>query len=177
MTKSVKPQIQESMEGLERLTEPSRIIIFRVSWEDDKGKKLWQVPCDLAFPYATQNDITQEGAEALTKNQCIGVAGGANMASTIEAINHFQKAKMLFNPSKAANAGDVAVSGLEMSQNSMHLSGSVDEPNDKLRDVMRTIHDKWLEYGVEKNTVDYVKGANTAGFIKLAYAMKAFSSV
>lgn len=141
------------------------------------GEKPWNVPCDLAFPCATQNDITEKDAKALIKNNCKAVAEGANMASDIDAINTFQKAKILFGPSKAANAGGVAVSGLEMSQNSMRLSWSVDELNDKLRSIMRTIHDKCLEYGVEKNTVDYVKGANIAGFIKVADAMKAFGTV
>ena len=142
-----------------------------------KDRKPWNVPCDIAFPCATQNDIEEQHAEALIKNGCIALAEGANMASTIEAINAFKKNKVLFGPSKAANAGGVAVSGLEMSQNSMRLSWSVDELNNKLRAIMRTIHDKCLEYGIEKNTVDYVKGANVAGFIKVADAMKAFGTV
>lgn len=142
-----------------------------------KDRKPWNVPCDIAFPCATQNDIEEQHAEALIKNGCIALAEGANMASTIEAINAFKKNKVLFGPSKAANAGGVAVSGLEMSQNSMRLSWSVDELNNKLRAIMRTIHDKCLEYGIEKNAVDYVKGANVAGFIKVADAMKAFGTV
>lgn len=145
--------------------------------EFHKGKKPWSVPCDLAFPCATQNDITEKEAQTLIKNGCMAVAEGANMASDVAAINAFLKAKILFGPSKAANAGGVAVSGLEMSQNSMRLSWSVDELNDKLRGIMRTIHDKCLEYGIEKNGVDYVKGANIAGFIKVADAMKAFGTV
>lgn len=145
--------------------------------EFHKDKKPWGVPCDLAFPCATQNDITGADAEALIKNGCMAVAEGANMASDIDAINTFLKARILFGPSKAANAGGVAVSGLELSQNSMRLSWSVDELNDKLRNIMRNIHDKCLEYGSEKNGVDYVKGANIAGFIKVADAMKAFGTV
>ena len=142
-----------------------------------KDKSPWHVPCDLAFPCATQNDISEDDARALISNDCLAVAEGANMASTIEAVNAFQKAGTLFGPSKAANAGGVAVSGLEMSQNSMRLSWSVDELNDKLRSIMRNIHDKCLEYGIEKNHVDYVKGANIAGFIKVADAMKAYGTV
>lgn len=142
-----------------------------------ENKKPWSIKCDLAFPCATQNDLTEKDAQQLINNGCIAVSEGANMASTIEAIAALQAAKVLFGPSKAANAGGVAVSGLELSQNSMRLSWSVDELNSKLRSIMRDIHDKCLEYGIEKNTIDYVKGSNIAGFKKVADAMLAYGTV
>ncbi|MCG8671759.1 MAG: NADP-specific glutamate dehydrogenase [Pseudomonadales bacterium] len=139
--------------------------------------KPWKVPCDIAFPSATQNDIDEDSAKLLVKNGCIGVSEGANMPSTIAAIDVFQQSNLLFGPSKAANAGGVAISGLEMTQNSMRLSWSVDELNERLRTIMRDIHDKCLEHGIEKNGVNYVKGANIAGFIKVANAMIAYGIV
>lgn len=148
---------------------------FNCEYHNDS--KPWRIKCDLAFPCAMQNDITLKDAEALIKNNCKAVSEGANMASDIEAINAFQKARLLFGPSKAANAGGVAVSGLEMSQNSMRLSWSMDELNQKLRAIMRDIHDKCLENGIEKSHIDYVKGANIAGFKKVADAMIAYGTV
>ena len=138
------------------------------------GERPWSVPCDLAFPCATQNEINEEDAKTLIKNGCTGVSEGANMPSEQDAIEVFQSAKILFAPSKAANAGGVAVSGLEMSQNSARISWSEDELQDLLRDIMKNIHGSCVEYGTEGDRVDYLKGANLAGFVKVADAMLAY---
>ncbi len=146
---------------------------FGVEFYD--GKRPWTVPCQLAFPCATQNEIDSEDAEALLANGCIGVSEGANMPSEEAAITAFQGAKIMFAPSKAANAGGVAVSGLEMTQNSMRLSWSRDELNSHLREIMSDIHNRCVEYGSESDHhVDYLKGANIAGFVKVADAMLAY---
>jgi glutamate dehydrogenase (NADP+) len=135
----------------------------------------WQVPCDLAFPCATENEIDASDARALVDNGCAAVAEGANMPSTEEAIDVFQKAGTLFVPSKAANAGGVAVSGLEMTQNSMRLSWSRDELNEHLCEIMGDIHERCVEFGAtDADRVDYLKGANIAGFKKVADAMLAY---
>jgi len=135
-------------------------------------KRPWHVPCDLAFPCATQNELNAEEARALIANGCIGVSEGANMPSEQDAIDVFQQARILFAPSKAANAGGVAVSGLEMSQNSIRMSWSRDELNKQLRDIMSDIHGRCEEYGRESDDyVNYLKGANVAGFVKVADAM------
>jgi len=139
------------------------------------GKRPWEVPCDLAFPCATQNEINVEQAKALIKNGCIAVSEGANMPTELEGIRAFQDAKILFAPSKAANAGGVAVSGLEMSQNSARITWKEDELQSLLRDIMKKIHDDCAEYGRESdNYVNYLKGSNIAGFIKVADAMLAY---
>ncbi|MFK8021393.1 MAG: NADP-specific glutamate dehydrogenase [Pseudomonadales bacterium] len=138
------------------------------------GERPWSVPCDLAFPCATQNEINEQDAKTLIKNGCTGVSEGANMPSEQDAIEVFQSAKILFAPSKAANAGGVAVSGLEMSQNSARISWSEDELQDLLRDIMKNIHASCVEYGTEGDRVDYLKGANLAGFVKVADAMLAY---
>lgn len=139
------------------------------------GKRPWEVPCDLAFPCATQNEINAEQARALIKNGCIAVSEGANMPTELEGIREFQDAKILFAPSKAANAGGVAVSGLEMSQNSARITWKEDELQTLLRDIMKKIHDDCAEYGQESdNYVNYLKGSNIAGFIKVADAMLAY---
>ncbi len=139
------------------------------------GKRPWSVPCQLAFPCATQNEICRADAETLLKNGCIAVAEGANMPSEQAAIDAFQEAKILFAPSKAANAGGVAVSGLEMTQNSMRLSWSRDELNRHLREIMLDIHSRCVQHGAESDHyVNYLKGANIAGFIKVADAMLAY---
>lgn len=139
------------------------------------GKRPWEVPCDLAFPCATQNEINAEQARALIKNGCIAVSEGANMPTELEGIRAFQDAKILFAPSKAANAGGVAVSGLEMSQNSARITWKEDELQTLLRDIMKKIHDDCAEYGQESdNYVNYLKGSNIAGFIKVADAMLAY---
>jgi len=136
-----------------------------------EGKKPWHIPADLAFPSATQNEINKEDAEALIKNGVIAVSEGANMPSTPEAIEVFQKAKILYAPGKASNAGGVAVSGLEMSQNSMRLSWPREEVDKKLHEIMVNIHNNCVKYGDTGDWVDYVKGANIAGFVKVADAM------
>lgn len=136
------------------------------------GKRPWSIPCDCAFPCATQNEITFEDAKELLKNGCLLVAEGANMPSTPEAIELFISKKILYGPAKAANAGGVAVSGLEMSQNSLHLSWSREEVDNKLHQIMINIHNTCArtaeEYG---NKGNYLVGANIAGFIKVADAM------
>ncbi len=134
----------------------------------------WSVPCDLAFPCATQNEISAAEAETLVKNGCKAVAEGANMPTEQAGIEVFQRAGVLFAPSKAANAGGVAVSGLEMTQNSMRLSWTRAEMNQRLREIMSGIHSRCVEYGTENGRVDYVKGANIAGFVKLADAITAY---
>ena len=131
----------------------------------------WAIKCDIALPCATQNELTEKDAKTLIKNQCIAVAEGANMPSTIDAINQFQLNKILFAPGKASNAGGVAVSGLEMSQNSLRMSWSSEEVDDKLQKIMKSIHASCVMYGKNANYIDYVKGANIAGFIKIADAM------
>ncbi len=138
-----------------------------------KGKKPWSIKCDLAMPSATQNELDEEDAKELIKNKVICVAEGANMPCTLEAIELFQKNKVLFAPGKASNAGGVATSGLEMSQNSLRLNWSNEKVDLKLRDIMESVHSKCVKFGSEKNYVDYVKGANIAGFVKVADAMLA----
>ena len=139
-----------------------------------KGEKPWVVACDVALPCATQNELNGEHAKQLVDNGCICVAEGANMPSTPEAIYEFQKAKILFAPGKASNAGGVATSGLEMSQNSLRLSWTREEVDEKLKQIMKDIHESCVVYGKnEDGSVDYIKGANIAGFVKVADAMLA----
>ena len=139
-----------------------------------KGEKPWSVSCDVALPCATQNELNGEHAKQLVENGCICVAEGANMPSTPEAIYEFQKAQILFAPGKASNAGGVATSGLEMSQNSLRLSWTREEVDEKLKQIMKEIHESCVVYGKnEDGTVDYIKGANIAGFVKVADAMLA----
>jgi len=138
-------------------------------------KKPWRVPCDLAFPCATQNELGAGDALALVENGCIAVAEGANMPCTLEAVQVFRDAKILFGPGKAANAGGVAVSGLELSQNSMRLAWTAEELEDRLRAIMKKIHRQCVLFGEEPSGyLNYVKGANIAGFIKVADAMLAY---
>jgi glutamate dehydrogenase (NADP+) len=145
--------------------------------EYHSGERPWQVPCELAFPCATQNEVNGEEAELLVKNGCIGVAEGANMGSDADAIKVYRKARILFGCPKAANAGGVAVSGLEMVQNSMRMSWSRQELNEHLGDIMRGIHDRCVEYGTQPDGyVDYLKGANIAGFRKVADALIAYGA-
>ena len=136
-----------------------------------ENKRPWDVKCDIAFPCATQNEISGQDAKVLVKNGCIGVAEGANMPTVPEGINAFQEAGVLYAPGKAANAGGVAVSGLEMSQNSMRLSWSREEVDEKLHNIMIAIHEQCIRYGKEGNHINYVSGANIAGFVKVADAM------
>jgi glutamate dehydrogenase (NADP+) len=136
------------------------------------GKRPWEVKCDIALPCATQNELNHEEAKALIANGCICVSEGANMPSTPEAIEAFLKAKILFAPGKASNAGGVATSGLEMSQNSLRLSWTSEEVDQRLKAIMANIHESCVKYGSDGNGyVDYVKGANVAGFVKVADAM------
>jgi len=137
----------------------------------------WGVSCDLAFPCATQNEVSGEEAVTLIKNGCMGVAEGANMPTVQGGIDAYIKSKILFAPSKAANAGGVAVSGLEMSQNSARISWKEEELQDLLRGIMKDIHDQCVEYGSEGDYVNYLKGANIAGFRKVADAMLAYGVV
>ncbi len=139
-----------------------------------KGERPWGITADLAFPCATQNEVSEDEARTLVKNGCIAVAEGANMPTEQSGIDVFQDAGVLFAPSKAANAGGVATSGLEMTQNSMRLSWSRDELNQRLRDIMADIHASCVEYGQGKDRVDYMKGANIAAFVKLADAISAY---
>jgi glutamate dehydrogenase (NADP+) len=143
-----------------------------------KNERPWRVPCDLAFPCATQNEITGEEARTLIANGCAGVAEGANMPTDKEGVDAFLDARIMFAPSKAANAGGVAVSGLEMSQNSARISWTEEDLQEKLRSIMHDIHDKCVEHGREDDGyVNYVKGANIAGFVKVADAMLAFGVI
>jgi glutamate dehydrogenase (NADP+) len=149
---------------------------FKVSFHE--GKRPWEVECDLAFPCATQNEVSGDEARTLIKNGCIGVSEGANMPTVQDGIDAYLEAKILFAPSKAANAGGVAVSGLEMSQNSARISWSEDELQKLLRDTMQGIHDQCVEYGEEDDGyVNYLKGSNIAGFVKVADAMLAYGVV
>ena len=139
-----------------------------------KGKTPWATKCDIALPCATQNELDLNDAKILLKNGCLCVSEGANMPSTKDAVHEFQKAKILFAPGKASNAGGVATSGLEMTQNSLRYNWSREEVDKKLKDIMFDIHDSCIEYGSDDNGyVDYVKGANIAGFVKVADAMLA----
>jgi glutamate dehydrogenase (NADP+) len=137
-----------------------------------EGKRPWEVTCDVALPCATQNEVDEGDATALMNNNCICVAEGANMPSTPAAIEVFLKNKILYAPGKAANAGGVATSGLEMSQNSLRLNWTRKEVDDRLHQIMNDIHAACVKYGNDGDGyVDYVKGANIAGFVKLADAM------
>ena len=137
-----------------------------------EGERPWKVKCDIALPSATQNEINEEDADALVKNGCIAVSEGANMPSTPEAVEVFLKAKILFGPGKAANAGGVAVSGLEMTQNSMRLPWSREEVDNRLHMIMTSIHETCVKYGKDSSGfINYVNGANIGGFIKVADAM------
>lgn len=139
-----------------------------------KDKTPWEVKCDIALPCATQNELNEDDARMLLNNGCFCVAEGANMPSTLAAVRVFQEAKILYAPGKASNAGGVATSGLEMTQNSMRLSWTREEVDVKLKQIMFNIHDSCIKYGInEDGYVDYVKGANIAGFVKVADAMLA----
>ena len=131
----------------------------------------WAVKADIAVPCATQNELNGEEAQTLLANGCICVAEGANMPCTPEAVTAFQNAKIFFSPGKASNAGGVATSGLEMSQNSLRMSWTREEVDEKLHHIMVSIHEACVEYGTEGDYVDYVKGANIAGFVKVADSM------
>ena len=139
--------------------------------EYSAGKRPWAVKCDMAFPSATQNEISKEEAQTLVDNGCICVSEGANMPTVPEGVEIFLNAEILYGPGKAANAGGVATSGLEMSQNSMRMSWSREEVDQKFHNIMRSIHESCVKYGKEGNYVNYVNGANIAGFVKIADSM------
>ena len=143
----------------------------RFNCEFFEGQRPWAVKCDIALPCATQNELDGDEAKTLIDNGCICVSEGANMPSTPEAIEAFQTAKILFAPGKASNAGGVATSGLEMSQNSIRMNWTREEVDQKLKRIMKDIHTSCVTYGTEGDFVDYVKGANIAGFVKVADAM------
>ncbi|WP_035335265.1 NADP-specific glutamate dehydrogenase [Dokdonia sp. PRO95] len=144
------------------------------SAEYHEGKRPWGTKVDVALPCATQNELDGDEAKTLVDNGCICVAEGANMPCTPEAIEVFHKAKILFSPGKASNAGGVATSGLEMSQNSLRYNWTAEEVDEKLHNIMLDIHEACVEYGKDEDGyVDYVKGANVAGFVKVADAMLA----
>lgn len=139
-----------------------------------KGDRPWSVKCDIALPCATQNELNGDEAKTLIENGCICVSEGANMPSTPDAMHTFQKSGIFFAPGKASNAGGVATSGLEMSQNSLRLSWTRKEVDDKLKIIMEDIHDSCVAYGKnDDGSIDYVRGANIAGFVKVADAMLA----
>jgi glutamate dehydrogenase (NADP+) len=166
---------QEKLEFLKELKNNKRGRIkeyadkFGVKFIEDK--KPWEVKCDIALPCATQNELNEEDAKVLVKNWIIVIGEWANMPSTPEAIEVFHNAKILFSPGKASNAGWVATSGLEMSQNSWRLSRSSEEVDERLQNIMKNIHAQCVQYGKEWDYVNYIKGANIAGFKKVADAM------
>ena len=139
-----------------------------------EGEKPWMIPCEVALPCAIQNELDEEDAKALVSNGCMLVAEGANMPTTPEAINILQKSGVLYAPGKASNAGGVAASGLEMTQNSMRTYWTREEVESRLRVIMEKIHEQCVQYGKnEDGSIDYVKGANIAGFVRVADAMMA----
>jgi glutamate dehydrogenase (NADP+) len=142
---------------------------FKLKFID--GRRPWSIKCDIALPCATQNELDANDARALLKNGCICVAEGANMPCTLKAVNLFIETKILFGPGKAANAGGVSVSGLEMTQNSMRLQWTRDEVDRRLREIMKAIHSQCVRFGEENGFINYVNGANIAGFRKVAEAM------
>lgn len=145
----------------------------RFGLEFKAGQHPWTLSCDIALPCATQNELDAEAARTLLRNGCICVAEGANMPTTLEAVDLFIEAGILFAPGKASNAGGVAVSGLEMSQNAMRLLWTGGEVDSKLHAIMQSIHHACVHYGEENGRINYVKGANIAGFVKVADAMLA----
>ncbi len=172
----------EKLEWLKSLKEARRGRISEYAEEFGcdyhAGKRPWGVRCDLAFPSATQNEIRGDDAKALLDNGLLGLSEGANMPSTVEAQRRFHAARILFGPAKAANAGGVAVSALEQSQNALRISWSRDEVDSRLREIMKNIHEKCVRYGEEDDGyVDYVRGANIGGFVKVADAMLAYGVV
>jgi glutamate dehydrogenase (NADP+) len=143
-----------------------------------EARRPWSVPCELALPCAVQNELDEADARALVKNGVKAVVEGANMPSTPEAISVLQSKRVLYAPGKASNAGGVAVSGLEQSQNSLRLSWSHEEVDDRLKKIIKGIHDRCIEHGKGKNgQIDYVRGANLAGFLRVADAMLAYGAV
>ncbi len=150
----------------------------KFGWEFHKAKRPWGVPVELALPCATQNELSGEDATTLVKNGCIGVSEGANMPTELAGVDVFQAAGIMYAPSKAANAGGVAVSGLEMSQNQAKMSWEEGHLDEKLRKIMQSIHDRCKEHGIgPEGRIDYLRGANIAGFTKVANAMLAYGVI
>ena len=143
--------------------------MFKCDYHENKHP--WNVKCDIAFPSATQNEISGEDAKILVKNGCVAIGEGANMPTTPEGIEVFQEAKILYAPGKAANAGGVTTSGLEMAQNSARIAWTREKVDRKLHDIMIAIHEQCVKYGKEGKYINYVKGANIGGFVKVADAM------
>ena len=165
----------EKLEFVKKLKENSsaRISEYAKKYNVDfiEGKTPWEVKCDIALPCATQNELNEDDAKALTENGCFVVAEGANMPSTTEAVEHFIKEKILFGPGKAANAGGVAVSGIEMSQNSTRMPLSSEEVDNLLKGIMSRIHTTCVQYGDKGDFINYVDGANIGGFVRVADSM------
>jgi len=166
----------EKLEYVKRLKNIERGRIYeyaeKYGVEYFENQRPWSIKCDIAMPCATQNEIDGEDARLLLSNGCICVAEGANMPCTPEAVEQFHKAGILYGPGKAANAGGVATSGLEMTQNSLRMSWTADEVDKRLKSIMKTIHDTCVKFGKKDNGfVNYVDGANIAGFVKVADAM------
>jgi len=165
----------EKLEFVKKLKENSsaRISEYAKKYNVDfvKGKTPWEIKCDIALPCATQNELNEDDAKALTENGCFVVAEGANMPSTTEAVEHFIKQKILFGPGKAANAGGVAVSAIEMSQNSTRMPLSSEEVDNLLKGIMIRIHTTCVQYGDKGDFVNYVDGANIGGFVRVADSM------
>ena len=165
----------EKLEFVKKLKENSsaRISEYAKKYNVDfiEGKTPWEVKCDIALPCATQNELNEDDAKALTKNGCFVVAEGANMPSTTEAVEHFIEKKILFGPGKAANAGGVAVSGIEMSQNSTRMPLSSEEVDNLLKGIMTRIHTTCVQYGDKGDFINYVDGANIGGFVRVADSM------
>ena len=172
---------QEKLEWLKDLKEVRRGRISEYAeqfgCEYRAGERPWTVPGDIAFPCATQNELNGDEAQIMLKNGIFGVAEGANMPSTLDAIDHFRAAKIAFGPAKAANAGGVGVSGLEQSQNALRIAWSRHEVDQRLQNIMRDIHQQCVRYGSNGDAVDYVTGANVAGFVKVADAMLQYGVV
>jgi len=165
----------EKLEFVKKLKENSsaRISEYAKKYNVDfiEGKTPWEVKCDIALPCATQNELNEDDAKALTENGCFVVAEGANMPSTTEAVEHFIKEKILFGPGKAANAGGVAVSGIEMSQNSTRMPLSGEEVDNLLKGIMIKIHKTCVQFGDKGDFINYVDGANIGGFVRVADSM------
>ena len=165
----------EKLEFVKKLKENSsaRISEYAKKYNVDfiEGKTPWEVKCDIALPCATQNELNEDDAKALTENGCFVVAEGANMPSTTEAVEHFIEEKILFGPGKAANAGGVAVSGIEMSQNSTRMHLSSEEVDNLLKGIMTRIHTTCVQYGDKGDFINYVDGANIGGFVRVADSM------
>ena len=165
----------EKLEFVKKLKEnnSARISEYAKKYNVDfiEGKTPWEVKCDIALPCATQNELNEDDAKALTENGCFVVAEGANMPSTTEAVEHFIEKKILFGPGKAANAGGVAVSGIEMSQNSTRMPLSSEEVDNLLKGIMTRIHTTCVQYGDKGDFINYVDGANIGGFVRVADSM------